>query len=158
MFLILVMISLVGFTIVKTEATVSEKPVMDAETIPVNEEENLPQTSLIDYTNIGDMKASWYGPGFHGKITANGEIYDQMAFTAAHKKLKFGTLLKITNPKNDRSVVVRINDRGPYIGGRHLDLSKAAAIELGIMWKGVAKLKVEEITLKGVNFPVITLN
>ena len=158
MFLILVMISLVGFTIVKTETTVSEEPVMDAETIPVNEEENLPQTSLIDYTNIGDMKASWYGPGFHGKVTANGEIYDQMAFTAAHKKLKFGTLLKITNPKNEKSEVVRINDRGPYIGGRHLDLSKAAAIELGILRKGVAKLKVEEITLKGVNFPVITLN
>lgn len=152
------MISLVGFTIVKSEKTVSAEPVMDTETIPVNEEENLPNTSLIDFTSIGDMKASWYGPGFHGKITANGEIYDQMAYTAAHKKLKFGTLLKITNPKNEKSVIVRINDRGPYIHGRQLDLSKAAAIELGILRKGVAKLKVEEITLKGVNFPVITLN
>ena len=158
MFLILVMVSLVGFTIVKTGQANSNESVMDIETSTVNEEENLPTTSLVDYENIGDMKASWYGPGFHGKITANGEVYDQMAFTAAHKKLKFGTLLRITNPKNEKSVVVRINDRGPYIGGRHLDISKAAAIELGMLWKGVAKLKVEEITLKGVNFPVITLN
>jgi peptidoglycan lytic transglycosylase len=104
------------------------------------------------------MRASWYGPKFHGKITANGEQFDQMAFTAAHKKLKFGTLLKITNPKNDKSVVVRINDRGPYISGRQLDLSKAAAQELGMIKKGVVKLKVEEITLKGINFPVISLN
>jgi rare lipoprotein A len=104
------------------------------------------------------MKASWYGPRFHGRITANGEIYDQMAFTAAHKRMKFGTLLRITNPKNDKSVVVRINDRGPYIHGRQLDLSKAAALELGIIEKGVAKLNVEEITLKGINLPVITLN
>ena len=158
MFLILVMVSLVGFTIVKTGQTDSEESVIDSETSTVNEDENLPNTSLIDYENIGDMRASWYGPGFHGKITANGEIYDQMAFTAAHKKLKFGTLLRITNPRNNKTVVVRINDRGPYISGRHLDLSKAAAIELGMIWKGVAKLKVEEITLRGVNFPVVTLN
>ena len=81
------------------------------------------------------MKASWYGPKFHGKFTANGEVYDQMALTAAHKYLSFGTLLKITNPKNGKSVIVRINDRGPYIEGRELDLSKGAAIELGILGK-----------------------
>ncbi|KAA0241825.1 MAG: septal ring lytic transglycosylase RlpA family protein [Ignavibacteriota bacterium] len=93
------------------------------------------------------MKASWYGPKFHGKMTANGEIYDQMALTAAHKSLRFGTLLKVTNPKNGRSVVIRINDRGPYIEGRDLDLSKGAAIELGILRKGVARLKIQEVTL-----------
>jgi rare lipoprotein A len=104
------------------------------------------------------MKASWYGPRFHGRVTANGEIFDQMAFTAAHKKLKFGTILRVTNPKNNRSVVIRINDRGPYASGRQLDLSKAAAVELEMIEKGIAKLKVEEITLKGINLPVITLN
>jgi rare lipoprotein A len=104
------------------------------------------------------MRASWYGPRFHGRLTANGEIYDQMAFTAAHKKMKFGTLLRITNPKNNKSVVVRINDRGPYIPGRQLDLSKAAAMEIDMIKKGVAKLQVEEITLKGMNLPVVTLN
>jgi len=124
----------------------------------VNNEEVLMNTSLVDYVDKGMMRASWYGPKFHGKTTANGEQFDQMAFTAAHKKLKFGTLLRITNPKNDKSVVVRINDRGPYITGRQLDLSKAAAQELGMIKKGVVKLKVEEITLKGINFPVISLN
>jgi rare lipoprotein A len=81
-----------------------------------------------------------------------------MAFTAAHKKMKFGTILRITNPKNNKAVIIRINDRGPYSSGRQLDISKAAALELEIIEKGVARLKVEEITLKGINLPVITLN
>ena len=104
------------------------------------------------------MVASWYGPRFHGRKTANGEVFDQEAFTAAHKQIKFGTLLRLTNPNNEKSIIVRINDRGPYIRGRELDLSKAAAEELGILEKGVARLDIEQITLKGTNFPVITLN
>ena len=104
------------------------------------------------------MKASWYGPKFHGKKTANGEVYDQMAFTAAHKSLPFGTLLKLTNPRNGKSVIVRINDRGPYIPGRQIDLSKGAAIELGVMKNGVSRLKVEEITLNGINNPLVMAN
>ena len=104
------------------------------------------------------MKASWYGPRFHGKKTANGEVYDQMAFTAAHKSLPFGTLLKLTNPRNGKSVVVRINDRGPYIPGRQLDLSKGAAIQLGVMKNGVSRLKVEEITLNGIDNPLVLAN
>ncbi len=155
-FIILVMLSLVGFTYIANEK--KEEPVLDSENINVNEGESLIKTSLVEFIDKGEMRASWYGPRFHGKKTANGEIYDQMAFTAAHKKLKFGTLLRITNPKNNKSVVVRINDRGPYIPGRQLDLSKAAAMELGTIKKGVVKLKVEEITLKGINLPVITLN
>lgn len=71
--------------------------------------------------------ASWYGPYFHGRLTANGETFDQNALTAAHKSLPFDTVLRVRNLKNNRSVVVRINDRGPYIGKRSLDLSKAAA-------------------------------
>jgi rare lipoprotein A len=78
-----------------------------------------------------------------------------MSFTAAHKSLKFGTLLKITNPRNSKSVVIRINDRGPYIHGRDLDLSKAAALELGMVRKGVAKLKVEEIKIAGLDSQII---
>lgn len=147
---------LVGFTIVKTEVSGIAAPVMNTST--VTEDESLVETSAISYVDKGYMTASWYGPHFHGRMTANGEIYDQMAFTAAHKGLKFGTLLKITNPKNDMSVIVRINDRGPYIGGRQLDLSKAAALQLGMMKRGVVKVKVDELSLKGVNFPVITLN
>lgn len=147
---------LVGFTIVKTEVSGTAEPVMNTSTM--TEEESLVETSAISYVDKGYMTASWYGPHFHGRKTANGEIYDQMAFTAAHKGLKFGTLLKITNPRNDQSVIVRINDRGPYIGGRQLDLSKAAALQLGMMKRGILKVKVDELSLKGVNFPVITLN
>ncbi|MFE4108069.1 septal ring lytic transglycosylase RlpA family protein [Almyronema epifaneia] len=81
--------------------------------------------------------ASWYGPYFHGRQTATGEIFNQEALTAAHKTLPFGTRLKITNRLNDRSVVVRINDRGPYIGQRSIDLSRAAARCLGSEGTGV---------------------
>ena len=147
---------LVGFTIIKTDVSGTAKPVLNNNT--VTEEESLVETSAISYIDKGYMTASWYGPRFHGRKTANGEIYDQMAFTAAHKGLKFGTLLKITNPRNDQFVIVRINDRGPYIGGRQLDLSKAAAQQLGMMKRGVIKVKVDQLSLKGINFPVITLN
>ncbi len=155
-FIILVMISLVGFTYIANEN--KKEPVINPNIENANEEESLVKTSLVEYIDKGTMKASWYGPKFHGRVTANGEIFDQTAFTAAHKKLRFGTILRITNPKNNKSVVVRINDRGPYSAGRQLDLSKAAATELEIIDKGVAMLKVEEITLKGLNLPVITLN
>lgn len=101
----------------------------------------------ISFDELGTMKASWYGPKFHGKNTANGEIYDQHAFTAAHKKLPFGTMLKVTNKDNGKSVIVRINDRGPYIKGRQLDLSKSAALALGMMDEGVIKVNVEKVEL-----------
>jgi rare lipoprotein A len=78
-----------------------------------------------------------------------------MAFTAAHKSLKFGTLLKLTNPSSGKSVVVRINDRGPYIPGRQIDVSHAAAIELGMIYSGMARLKVEEIALTSTENPVV---
>lgn len=88
-------------------------------------------------------RASWYGPGFHGQTTANGETYDQWAMTAAHKTLPFGTELRVTNQANGNSVVVRINDRGPFVAGRDLDLSKAAADALG--FAGVATVRVEQL-------------
>jgi rare lipoprotein A len=88
-------------------------------------------------------RASWYGQAFHGRTTANGETYDMYAMTAAHKTLPFGTELRVTNTANGRSVVVRINDRGPFIPGRDLDLSRAAAEALGV--GGVANIKVQEL-------------
>lgn len=88
-------------------------------------------------------RASWYGPGFHGNLTANGEVYDQWAMTAAHKTLPFGTQLRVTNVANGRSVVVRINDRGPFIPGREIDLSRAAADALG--FAGVATVRIEQL-------------
>jgi len=92
-------------------------------------------------------KASWYGPGFHGKKTANGEIYDQNELTAAHRTLPLGTEVAVTNVKNGRSVAVEINDRGPYVGGRVIDLSRAAAIELGMKEKGLAPVNIEAESL-----------
>lgn len=149
--LFLVFIALVGFTFVINDDDTPTLPTTDANEISL--ETKLPNfdPSLVDYVDLGTMKASWYGPGFHGRKTANGEKFDQMSYTAAHKSLRFGTLLRITNPKNGKSIVVRINDRGPYIDGRDLDLSKAAAHELGLMRKGVARLKVEELKINGLD-------
>ena len=116
-----------------------------------------PNFSSVEYNDIGIMTASWYGPRFHGKLTANGEIYNQMALTAAHKSLPFGTVLKVTNIRNGKSVIVRINDRGPYIDGRDLDLSKGTAQALGMISQGVIKVTVKEIALKDTS-PISTLN
>jgi rare lipoprotein A len=85
--------------------------------------------------------ASWYGPGFDGNRSASGEIYNQNAMTAAHRSLPFGTRVQVTNLNNGRSVVVRINDRGPYVRGRVIDLSAAAARILGVMQTGVAPVQ-----------------
>jgi rare lipoprotein A len=87
--------------------------------------------------------ASWYGPGFHGAYSANGEVFNARAMTAAHLTLPFGTQVRVTNLDNGRSVVVRINDRGPYIGGRILDVSEAAASALGMINSGVAPVRVD---------------
>ena len=87
--------------------------------------------------------ASWYGPGFHGKTTASGERFNTHALTAAHRSLPFGTRVRVTNERTGRSVVVRINDRGPFAGGRVIDLSKAAAQAVGI--SGVGRVKLTQL-------------
>lgn len=87
--------------------------------------------------------ASWYGPGFHGRLTANGERYNQHGLTAAHKSLPFGTNVRVTNLNNGRSITVRINDRGPYAHGRIIDLSRGAAKVIGLMGSGVAPVQIE---------------
>lgn len=87
--------------------------------------------------------ASYYGPGFHGKKTANGERFNMYELTAAHKTLPFNTRVRVTNLNNKKSVIVRINDRGPYKKGRIIDLSKGAAQKIGLIQTGTAKVKVE---------------
>jgi len=110
---------------------------------------NIPNIALSDgdptgssFVEIGE--ASWYGPGFHGRKTASGERFDTGEFTAAHKTLPFGTLLKVTNLGNNLFTIVRVNDRGPYVRGRIIDLSHAAKEE--IKMGGTARVKIEEIT------------
>jgi rare lipoprotein A len=91
--------------------------------------------------------ASWYGPGFHARPTANGETYDMYGMTAAHKTLPIGTHVKVTNLKNNRAVLLRINDRGPFVSGRIIDLSRKAADELAMARTGVVPVYVEAVQL-----------
>lgn len=100
----------------------------------------------MNYFPSGDVQkglASWYGPDFHGKLTSNSEIYNMHAMTAAHKTLPFGTYVKVTNLNSGKSVVVRINDRGPFVKGRIIDLSFAAARKLGMSSSGIAPVKIK---------------
>ncbi|KIL98858.1 Rare lipoprotein A precursor [Paramagnetospirillum magnetotacticum MS-1] len=87
--------------------------------------------------------ASWYGPNFHAKLTANGETFDQNAVTAAHKTLQMPAIARVTNLENGRSIIVRINDRGPFVNGRILDLSRKSAQLLGMEGKGTARVRVQ---------------
>ena len=90
--------------------------------------------------------ASYYGEPFHGRPTASGEIFDMNAYTAAHKTLPFGTMLEVTNLENGKSVVVKINDRGPFVGNREIDLSRAAAEVLGMIGQGIARVSIRQIS------------
>ena len=114
-----------------------EEEAVDLTTItPPREEHQLIRT-------LGTGRASYYGKRFHGRMTANGELFDMNAMTAAHKTLPFGTLVRVTNARNGRSVVVRINDRGPFIRGRVIDLSRAAARRIGMIQSGHAQVQME---------------
>lgn len=92
-------------------------------------------------TAIENGVASWYGPNFHGKLTANGEVYDMYKLTAAHRTLPFNTRVRVQNLDNDKSVVVRINDRGPFAKNRVIDLSKKAATEIDMLGPGTARVR-----------------
>ncbi len=109
----------------------------------LREEVRFAPGEVPQYDRVG--VASWYGPGFQGRKTASGARFNMNALTAAHRSLPFGTRVKVTNVKNGRSVVVTINDRGPFTRGRIIDLSKAAAGRLGILKQGVAKVRVEAV-------------
>ncbi|MEO5358045.1 MAG: septal ring lytic transglycosylase RlpA family protein [Nitrospirae bacterium YQR-1] len=100
-----------------------------------------PQESPVREGSI--MVASWYGPDFHGKPTASGEIYDMNAMTAAHKTLPFGTILRVTNPNTGASAEVIVNDRGPFIAGRDLDLSYSAAKNVGVYGPGTMTVQID---------------
>jgi rare lipoprotein A len=89
--------------------------------------------------------ASWYGKKFHGRPTASGERYNMYDFTCAHKQFPFGTRLRVTNVRNNRSVIVKVNDRGPFIRGRDLDLSYAAARQIGLVKAGVGRVRIQHL-------------
>jgi rare lipoprotein A len=101
---------------------------------------------------IGDTfkgTASWYGEDFHKKLTSNGETYNMYALTAAHKTLPMNTMLKVTNLDNNKQIIVRVNDRGPFVDNRIIDLSKKAATLLGMRDKGLAHVKLEVVGFNG---------
>jgi rare lipoprotein A len=120
---------------------------------PLSEVANRPdraqQPIEIASASVGNVRqqitgwASWYGPGFHGNLSASGEVFNQNAMTAAHRSLRFGTRVRVTNLSNNRSVVVRVNDRGPYAGDRIMDLSAGAASAIGLIDSGVGKIRMD---------------
>jgi rare lipoprotein A len=99
-----------------------------------------------EFSHVETGMASWYGPGFHGRPTANGERYDQHDRTAAHRTLQMPAIVRVTNLDNGQSTVVRVNDRGPYAHDRVLDLSRAAANDLDMIRAGVARVRIEQLS------------
>jgi rare lipoprotein A len=106
---------------------------------------SISQNKIATTASLQKGTASWYGPGFHGRKTASGERFNSGAMTAAHRFLPFGTKLKVVNEKNGRSVVVRVNDRGPFTRNRIIDLAKGPAQELGLMGTGTAYVSLHRI-------------
>lgn len=104
-----------------------------------------PPVTSIPETGTAYVTASWYGEQFNGRPTSSGERYDMYGFTAAHKTMKFGVRLRVTNPDSGKSVIVTVNDRGPFIPGRALDLSYGAAKAIDFDKKGVGQVKIEHL-------------
>jgi len=117
------------------------KPVQNQAKTPVKSANKPESKKSVKWSQTG--QASWYGSAFNGHKTASGEPYDMSQFTAAHLTLPINTWVRVTNLHNKRSILVRINDRGPYVGSRVLDLSSAAAAALGFRENGIAKVKIE---------------
>ncbi len=107
--------------------------------------QNVSQTFEIIKNSLQKGLSSWYGKQFHGRKTANGEKFNMFSYTAAHRTLPFGTLVKVTNPKNNKFAIVRINDRGPYAHSRIIDLSYVAAQDLDIINHGHASVNLEVV-------------
>lgn len=123
----------------RTQAPISTRPVLP---------------SVIGASEEGI--ASWYGEPYHGRRTANGEVYDQEKMTAAHPTLRFGVVVEVTNYSNGLRTRVRINDRGPFVGNRAIDLSRAAAREIAMLGPGTARVRIEVVGLPGQPAPPTT--
>ena len=122
------------------EVTVKNEKSIRKHTVKVTREHSVQQTN---YAAVG--MASWYGEDFHGRRTANGETFDMNSFSAAHPSLPLPSNVRVTNLGNHRSIVVRVNDRGPFVGGRVIDVSAKTAKALGFYDDGLSKVKVEYV-------------
>ena len=142
---------------ISVQAAATAQPDVVVQTEPLHTTANLsykvagkqyqPTKKIEHFSQTG--KASWYGPGFHGKKTSSGERFDMNTLSAAHRTLPIPSYARVTNLSNGKSVIVRINDRGPFHGNRVMDVSKAAAKELGFIHTGTANVKVEQILPNG---------
>ena len=133
----------VDSTVSELQATLSPAEVKQVVAPPAAE---LPKPKLKvvpEVVKVITGEASWYGPGFYGNRTANGEVYQPGTMTAAHRTLPFGTKVRVTNLWNGRSAVIRINDRGPFVHHRVIDLGHGAASDLGLTASGIAQVKLE---------------
>jgi len=115
-------------------------------------------TPQEEFNRVETGVASWYGPGFHGKSTANGERYDQGDRTAAHRTLQMPAVVKVTNIENGMSTVVRVNDRGPFSRNRVIDLSRTAAQELDIVRNGTARVRIEQLQAESLAVKEVAVN
>ena len=115
-------------------------------------------TPQEEFDHVETGMASWYGPGFHGKYTANGEVYDQSEHTAAHRTLQMPSVVRVTNLDTGQSTTVRVNDRGPYARNRVLDVSRAAAEDLGLMRNGTARVRIDQLHMESEAVKEIALN
>lgn len=127
------------------EASAVSVEVVPVAPAPLPEETASSPAELPEATSLGRGSASYYASKFHGRRTASGEAFDNGAMTAAHRTLPFGSLVRVTNPATGASVIVRINDRGPFSRGRLIDVSRAAAEELGMIARGHATVELELI-------------
>jgi rare lipoprotein A len=115
-----------------------------------------PQAPAAGTASVQTGIASWYGPGFHGEATSSGEIYDQNQLTAAHRTLPLGTRVEVTNLDNGRSIEVKVNDRGPFVGDRVIDLSYAAARAIDMIGPGTAPVRIQVLGGTGGPMPTVS--
>jgi len=133
-----------GMAVKANAASVSEYQSSFTETpSSVQVKFEVPKSYSIPLARVYTGQASWYGPGFYGSKTASGSIFNANSMTAAHRSLPFGTRVRVTNLNNGRSQIVTIDDRGPFVGGRIIDLSEGAARVLGVKSSGVASVRLE---------------
>ena len=130
-----------------TSCTVS--PRYNTKSSVSNLSKNSKKTYKKNSSNTNKLRgiSSWYGPNFHGKLTANGEVYDMYGTTAAHKTLPLNTIVRVTNLENGKSIILKINDRGPYVGDRILDCSFGAAKKLGFDNQGTTSVEIDIIEM-----------
>lgn len=153
-FLFVLLLILTGFSVENPkakaeESSLSKTPAKSAELVRK-------YSSILEFSNPKDAKVTWYGPGFHGRMTASGAVFDQEKFTAAHRTLPFGTILRVTNKANGKSVIITVTDRGPGHYSLELDLSKGAARALDMIDAGVANVTIETVKVNGFNTPVLS--